>query len=187
MKRIFCFVTLCSVCVAGTVLRNSVDDGIFKRQIYSVNIVGAPKVDYVNTLSKPILTPQTIAVNVKESVLKIETLDLGSPDSYISKIQPLFTDEFFGQMKANLDVRATYYIKNLVRVMDFIVTKPPMYIGSESGKVRSWTFYLEGVYGLKGFGTMNSTGTRRIFVTVQESKGADGNPMGVRISNYNYV
>lgn len=187
MNRVICGLVLCSVIAAGYVLKTTDDDGRFKKPIYSMNLSGKPNLKKIETLAKPILTPQTIGENVKESVLKIETMDLGDPDKYIASIKPLFTDEYYPQVKANLEARSDYYINNLVRVMDFVITKQPIYLGSKMGGVRSWTFYLEGVYGLKGFGTMNSTGERRIFVTLQESKSADGNPMGVRISDYRYV
>ncbi|UKA04715.1 hypothetical protein [Photobacterium damselae] len=187
MKRIVCSLVVCGVVIVGGVLKNSDENEHFKRPIYSVNLVGKPTLNRVITLQKPILTPQTIGENVKESVLKIETIDLGDPDKYIESIKPLFTNDYFPQVKANLEVRSEYYVKNLVRVLDFVVTKQPLYIGSKVGSVKSWTFYLEGVYGLKGFGTMNSTGKRRIFVTVEESKSADGNPIGARISDYRYV
>ena len=187
MNRLICSVVLCGVVLLGNVLDKSGGNGRFKKAIYSVKLSGDPKVSKVETLSKPILTPQTIGENVKESVLKIETIDLGNSDKYIASIKPLFTVGYYPQVSANLEARSKYYVKNLVRVMNFVITKQPLYIGSKIGAVRSWTFYVEGVYGFKGFGTMNSTGEKRIFITVQESKSVDGNPIGVRISDYRYV
>ena len=186
MKRIFCAFSLVGLVVGGAVMMNPEGDN-FKRHVYSVNLNGIPHVKSVSTLDKPILTPQTISENVKESVLRIETLELGNTPKFVKSIKPLFVDSFYEQMSADLNSRSDYYVENLVRVVDFIVTKQPVYIGSRMGKVRNWTFYLEGVYGLKGFGTINTTGTKRIFITVEESTSVDGNPMGVKISRYKYV
>ncbi|PSV01201.1 hypothetical protein [Photobacterium kishitanii] len=182
MKNLAALISIAGL-ISGIYFLKSDTEAMFKREILSVNLIGKPVVKKVDTLASPVLTPMTIGENIKKKIVIIEAMDLSDVDGYINKVRPMFTKEYFKTEEKDLRVKAQFFIDHLVRIKEFIVTKQPIYIGSKTGDVPNWIFYLEGVYGNRGFGSKDKFGALNIYVTVQEAKSSDGNPIGVEISN----
>ncbi|ELP6119037.1 TPA: hypothetical protein I7730_20335 [Vibrio vulnificus] len=183
-----------SLTLVGTICLSSfllTDNGSsFSRDVYSVSVEGEDvgAVEKVQTLDKPILTPETIATNVQDMVVDIESMKLSNIEAFLEAIEIHFDDEYWKQAKEDIKNRAEFYFSSNLRVIEFIVTEGPIFIGARHADKIEWTYYIKGNYHRTGLiedrGDATSFGSNELFVTVREAHSVDGNPIGVEIVKY---
>jgi len=183
-----------SLALIGTVCFSNfllTDNGSsFGRDVYSVSVEGGDvgKVEKVKTLNKPILTPETIATNVQNMVVDIESMRLANIEAFLESIEVHHDGEYWKEAKEDIRNRAEFYFASNLRVIEFIVTEGPIFIGAKHGSKVEWTYYLKGNYHRTGLiedrGDSTSFGSNEIYVTVREAHSVEGNPIGVEIVKY---
>ena len=159
------------------------DEGLLKQKIYSVTLNGEKKVEKVKTLERPIITARNIANNLKYNLVKFYSYKVEDIDNHMDINEPLFNANFYNSLRAQTIAEVKALIDSEVRVVDFIITNGPLYMGSVYSETRNWEYYIEGYFTYHGNFSKHANQFKRVKlkVSMREAKTKNGNASGVEI------
>lgn len=162
-------------------VRENVNPKVFYKDSQSENATLAP-VTYT-----PFLVPYALGLNLKGNLNRFLSFSVSSPKSHISKYDFLFHSDYKKEMESYVLNQVNDLRGRNVRVVDFIVTDDPVYIGSEIGYSRSWAFYVGGYFAYQGLFSKKTGITKKVylFVKISDDSSNAKNPLGVAISEIN--
>ncbi len=164
----------------------------FKRDIYSISISGDPLVSKVATLDEPLITTTTITSYIKKIAPEVESIKLATTSEYLKSVEPYFEKDYFSQYSVDKAAESNILIKSDLRVVDFVVTDGPHFVGVEiKNNEALWLYHLKGSYFKDGIISSSNKsalfGDKEIWVKVVKGVGRIGNPTGVEIVEYRTV
>ncbi|MDK9793825.1 hypothetical protein [Vibrio sp. D431a] len=166
-------------CVSGTLLsRDSVNPDVFV-QSFNNDLKKAP-VTY-----EPYLDPNALGRNLKDNLNMFLSYSISSPRTHINNSLTYFSPDYQSYIYSYMTTAIGNLKLQNVRVVDFIVTKDPVFIGSEVGLDSNWTYFVEGYFSYQGIFSKKKSISEHVslFIKIKKDEPTSKNPLGVGIYN----
>ncbi|CAH7379363.1 hypothetical protein VCHA53O466_40408 [Vibrio chagasii] len=131
----------------------------------------------------PHLDPFALGQNMKLTLNEILSYDISDPVGHITSASHKFTPTYSSEMIGYFSSAINSLRKQNVRVVDFIVTTDPVYIGSERSTRENWNYFVQGYFNYQGLfsGRTSISEPVRLFIKVERGRATSDNPLGVGI------
>ena len=155
--------------------------GGFNRDVFSVDLNSGGIVS-VSTLERPVITAGSISTGLKYNLVHLFSYKLEDMPSHIDGVKYMFDSDYFSDYSKQIKADSNAMLNSDVRVVDFIITDGPFYLGSKLTSTRNWDYFVEGYFTSKGNFSGGATFTSiKLKISLKEARTKNGNPSGVEI------
>lgn len=181
------------LCILSATLAISIVSSVKVIEIYNENnkfngaMIEVPldggEIKKIKTLERPIITSGNLAKHLKYKFVDLYSYRIEKGVAHIDEYEDLFESTYYEKYRKEQKSIIDDLTAKEVRVVDFMVTRGPVYLGSLPSTIRNWDFYIEGYFAYEGNFSKNTTQFEkvRLKVSVLEAKTTNGNPSGVEI------
>lgn len=181
------------LCILGILFSTSVISSVIIVNKYNENhkfngaMIEVPldggEIKKIKTLERPIITSGNLSKYIKYKFVDIYSYRIEKGINHIDQFKSIFEQNYYKEYRKEQKAIINDLTDKEVRVVDFMVTRGPIYLGSIPSAIRNWDYYIEGFFAYEGNFSKSTTQFEkvRLKVSALESRTTNGNPSGVEI------